>query len=74
MKLKILSIVARVPVGSWRGNRCSLPSLPLFEDLLQSDNLPETLLHDAGESEHGDSEPAAQKSAHVTEDFAGLRK
>ncbi|GBM67986.1 hypothetical protein AVEN_218843-1 [Araneus ventricosus] len=48
--------------------------LPLFEHLLPSDDLTETLLHDVGESEHGDSEPAAQKSAHVTEDFASLRK
>ncbi|GBM13848.1 hypothetical protein AVEN_89259-1, partial [Araneus ventricosus] len=54
-------------------SRCSL-LLPLFEYLFQSDDLPETLFHDVGEIEHGESEPAAQKSAHVTEDFAALRK
>ncbi|GBN28537.1 hypothetical protein AVEN_220637-1, partial [Araneus ventricosus] len=54
-------------------SRCSL-LLPLLEHLLPSDDLPKTLLHDVGESEHGESEPVAQKSAHVTEDFAALRK
>ncbi|GBM67708.1 hypothetical protein AVEN_244296-2-1, partial [Araneus ventricosus] len=54
-------------------SRCSL-LLPPSESVLPSDDLPENLLHDVGESEHGDSEPAAQKSAHVTEDFAALRK
>ncbi|GBM90494.1 hypothetical protein AVEN_157637-1 [Araneus ventricosus] len=54
-------------------NRCCL-LLPPSESLLPSDDLPEKLLHDVGESEHGDSQPAAKKSAHVTEDFAALRK
>ncbi|GBO09075.1 hypothetical protein AVEN_62581-1 [Araneus ventricosus] len=48
--------------------------LPLSESLLPSDDLPENLLHDVGESEHGDSQPAAKKSAHVTEGFAALHK
>ncbi|GBM69324.1 hypothetical protein AVEN_155750-1 [Araneus ventricosus] len=52
---------------------CSL-LLPFSESLLRSGDLPENLLHDVGESEHGDSKPAAKKSAHVTEDFAALRK
>ncbi|GBN40129.1 hypothetical protein AVEN_258475-1, partial [Araneus ventricosus] len=48
--------------------------LALFEYLLPSDDLPENLQHDVGESEHGDSKPAAEKSADLTEDFAALRK
>ncbi|GBO35230.1 hypothetical protein AVEN_229234-1 [Araneus ventricosus] len=55
-------------VRSW----CS--PLPLSESLLPSDDLPENLLHDVGESEHGDSQPAAEKSAHVTKGFAALHK
>ncbi|GBN08778.1 hypothetical protein AVEN_23564-1 [Araneus ventricosus] len=66
---RLLTIIGTDVCG---GSQWSLP-LPVFEDL-QSDDLPETLFHDVGESEHGDSEPAAQKSAHVTEDFAALNK
>ncbi|GBN12430.1 hypothetical protein AVEN_101831-1 [Araneus ventricosus] len=59
--------------GSLMVSPCSL-LLPFSESLLRSADLPENLLHDVGESEHGDSEPAAKKSTHVTEDFAALRK
>ncbi|GBN18443.1 hypothetical protein AVEN_78471-1 [Araneus ventricosus] len=65
--------VSRLCVLPIERSRCSL-LLSLSEYLLPSDDLPETLFHDVGESEHGDSQPAAKKSTHVTEDFAALRK